>query len=521
MLNNPDFYPTPKALFDRLIGYSTRLDGKILEPSAGKGDMIEYIKARMGRRDYYDIDAIENDPDLVNTLRGAGYNVVWDDFLTYETFKEYDYIIMNPPFSADADHLSKALDIAENQLTDCQIYAIINKETLTNPYSNKRKELKRRLERWDAEIEYVSSAFAGSDSQRKTNVEVAIIRVHITQDFGGKTLYQSLVIHATNDGEALNETETALSTHLEASELSEKMNDIERLVVEYERACELIKEAFEAQMKKASFLSYISEVNKREGDVTGPFNYVDQSDYTGESLKAEIDRLRREYWALILDTDDFRKHLTSDGRERLQRQLSAANAMEINFANIKTLLMAMYSNKDDMLIESIVRMFERITTYHMNEYSTNIHYYNGWKTNDAYRINEKIIIPINRGGFESWDFGREWSSLRYTRLGDFVGDLIKAFQLIDPTVEDDFEFIGDNSYENNTLRFRMFLNGNIHIWFKRKDLLDKLNYIAGQYFAWIPSKGEQASDEGAREFAAELRAKEFGEIDGAELLAGE
>src|SRR5690625_7709476 len=88
MLNNPDFYPTPKALFDRLIGYSTRLDGKILEPSAGKGDMIEYIKARMGRRDYYDIDAIENDPDLVNTLRGAGYNVVWDDFLTYETFKE-------------------------------------------------------------------------------------------------------------------------------------------------------------------------------------------------------------------------------------------------------------------------------------------------------------------------------------------------------------------------------------------------------------------------------------------------
>ena len=60
--DNKDFYPTPKALFNRLLGDNIRwLGGKILEPSAGKGDMIRYIKERMGRRENYNIDAIEND----------------------------------------------------------------------------------------------------------------------------------------------------------------------------------------------------------------------------------------------------------------------------------------------------------------------------------------------------------------------------------------------------------------------------------------------------------------------------
>jgi len=91
--DNKDFYPTPKALFERLLNGKRFLDGRILEPSAGKGDMIRYIKERMGRRERYPIDAIENDPRLVNALMGEGYNVVWDDFLTYETYKEYDFIV--------------------------------------------------------------------------------------------------------------------------------------------------------------------------------------------------------------------------------------------------------------------------------------------------------------------------------------------------------------------------------------------------------------------------------------------
>src|SRR5699024_7600034 len=148
--DNKDFYPTPEPLFRQLMNGQRYLDGLILEPSAGKGDMIRYIRGMMGRREKYPIDAIEHDSRLVSSLMGDGISVVWDDFLTYETYKEYDYIVMNPPFSNGVDHVLKAIELAENQLSRCEIYAILNKETLNNAYTSKRQELLRKLDGYDA-----------------------------------------------------------------------------------------------------------------------------------------------------------------------------------------------------------------------------------------------------------------------------------------------------------------------------------------------------------------------------------
>src|SRR5690606_22562040 len=156
-------------------------------PSAGKGDLIGYIKGLMGRREAYRIDAIENDSRLSNILMSEGINVVWDDFLTYKTFKEYDYIIMNPPFSNGVDHVLKALELAENQLSYCEIYAILNKETINNAFSNKRQELLRKLDEYGAEIRYVKDSF--TQAERKTDVEVALITVKVQKRGAGKSIY--------------------------------------------------------------------------------------------------------------------------------------------------------------------------------------------------------------------------------------------------------------------------------------------------------------------------------------------
>lgn len=517
--DNKDFYPTPKALFERLLNGKRYLDGRILEPSAGKGDMIRYIKERMGRREAYPIDAIENDPHLVNALMGEGYSVVWDDFLTYETYKEYDYIVMNPPFSNVVDHVLKALELAENQLSHCEIYAILNKETLNNAYSDKRQALLRKLDEHDAKIEYVSEGFA--QAERKTDVEVALIHAKVKKEGAGRSLYDSIPFFTADREETQEALETSLSTNVKASELDAKMNDIERLVIEYETACELARDTFEAVSAKQSFFAYISEVNKREGVTTGPFTYVTPhgKEYRAEDLNEELDRLRRGYWSLILDTDDFRDLLTNEAIQKLNQQMSVANEMEINLTNIRTLLMALGANQRDILVESVVSIFEKITRYHMNEYSTNIHYYDGWKTNDAYRINKKIIIPIKHA-FDSWDFGTRVGSneVRYEYVcydvKDWIEDIVKALQLIDPEVSGEFEAISDKEFENDTLRFRMFLNGNIHVWFKDERLLAKLNYLCGSHFGWIPSEGEQKESAEAREWVA----KEFGDIGEVMLL---
>src|SRR5699024_4045323 len=166
---------------------------------------------------------------------------------------------------------------------------------------------------------------------------------------------------------------SALSTQVKSSNIAEKLGDIERLVAEYETACELARDTFEAVAAKKSFYSYISTVNKREGEVTSELYSIEPNGkiWRAEDLNEELDGLRRGYWALILDTREFRDLLTNEALQKLNRQMSVANDMEINMTNIRMLLMSLGQNQRDILIESVVSIFEKITRYHMNEYSTN------------------------------------------------------------------------------------------------------------------------------------------------------
>lgn len=97
-----EFYPTPPELIAEMLS-CTDQDGinTILEPSAGKGNIIKYPRQQEGRygRKTPDIDAIEISPEPRHILKGQEMRVVHDDFLTYEIFKRYDLVAMNPVFS--------------------------------------------------------------------------------------------------------------------------------------------------------------------------------------------------------------------------------------------------------------------------------------------------------------------------------------------------------------------------------------------------------------------------------------
>ena len=56
--DNKDFYPTPKALFNRLLGDNIRwLGGKILEPSAGEQERNEEAR-RWVAKEFGDIGEV-------------------------------------------------------------------------------------------------------------------------------------------------------------------------------------------------------------------------------------------------------------------------------------------------------------------------------------------------------------------------------------------------------------------------------------------------------------------------------
>jgi len=95
------FHPTPKDVIDLMLDEATIQPGaKILEPSAGKGDIAEAIRDRYPDAE---LEVVELNPDLREILQLKGFKVVGWDFMEHKG--EYDYIIMNPPFHDGLDRI--------------------------------------------------------------------------------------------------------------------------------------------------------------------------------------------------------------------------------------------------------------------------------------------------------------------------------------------------------------------------------------------------------------------------------
>src|SRR5665648_381830 len=80
-------------------------------------------------------------------------------------------MIRRPPRSTLSSS-SAASDVYKRQ-----VVCLLNAETLKNPYTNTRKDLVDKLERYNAEIKYIQDSFI--DAENKTNVEIALIKVTI------------------------------------------------------------------------------------------------------------------------------------------------------------------------------------------------------------------------------------------------------------------------------------------------------------------------------------------------------
>ena len=198
---NKNFYPTPEKLVKKMAEKAKkefkmyyRGGYKILEPSAGTGNIIEIFKEEFPNSniDCFELDdnirAIlkenikiwnERNKNRHSNVRYGDINIIGDDFMTNEYIGSYNLIIMNPPFDNGDKHLLKAIKMQERFGGD--IVCLLNAETIKNPYSNARQELIKLIEKYDGEIEYIQNAF--SDAERKTDVEVALITIRVKGNY--------------------------------------------------------------------------------------------------------------------------------------------------------------------------------------------------------------------------------------------------------------------------------------------------------------------------------------------------
>lgn len=106
----PNFFPTPRKIVDQMIEFAGIKDGmSILEPSAGKGDIIDGVREAMisGRAGACAFIAVEIVPALAQRLvsvDGLGRDrVKCMDFLELAPDPTFERVLMNPPFERGID----------------------------------------------------------------------------------------------------------------------------------------------------------------------------------------------------------------------------------------------------------------------------------------------------------------------------------------------------------------------------------------------------------------------------------
>lgn len=369
MLNN-EFYPTPKTLLEEIFtGMEWKDIHTVLEPSAGKGDIIQYLMEHANirtngyryRREL-DIDCIEKDANLQKILVGHGYRLVHDDFLTFRTFKEYDLIVMNPPFSNGDKHLLKALDM---QKDGGGIICILNAETIRNPYSLVRQELLRQLESFHADVSYFTGAF--EQAERKTSVEIAVIKVDIPKKKKESRIFSELKTAYYADVKQQEETGLCVNDFVKAT--------VKRYELEVQSGISLIREY---QAMAPHIMSSLKENPYAKPLIQLKVNGTD--DFT---INDYVKNVRNKYWTALFQDSRFTNGMTSNLLDEYRKKVDALADYDFSLYNIYTIQLEMSKNLTKRIEDCIIGLFDELSYQYSysNELDKNIHYYNGWKTN--------------------------------------------------------------------------------------------------------------------------------------------
>jgi hypothetical protein len=354
----------------------------------------------------------------------------------------------------------------------------LNSETIKNPYSNTKKDLLDKLEQYNANIEYRQDAFISAE--HKTNVEIALVYINIPKK------YNSIIIDNLRQEEQFGEEILNNNTVIEADFIkgivqcyNYEVKTGLKLIAEYKALQPLMLNSF-----KELYKNNILELS---------LHYKDDS-CTLEN--GYIKQVRMKYWNALFTSDQFMGLFTSNLRQEYYNKVNELKDYDFSLYNIYTIKIQINSEMVKALEQTILDLFENLSHKHhwQDETSKNIHYYNGWKTNKAYKINQKVIIPL--AGFRDMEYS--WGRYEPTNYSvlERLADIEKVFNYLDSGITEEVDMkeilkIAEKNLDTTKIQLKYFMvtfykKGTCHIEFTNLDLLHKFNLFGSQRKGWLP-----------------------------------
>jgi hypothetical protein len=438
---NKDFFPTPANVIELMMQGEVIENRVFLEPSAGKGNIVDYLIENGAKS----VISCENNEDLKKILQ-TKCKVIESDFLalTSEKISHIDTIVMNPPFSADENHILHAYSIAP---AGCKIIALCNYSTIENPYTTSRKQLKVIIDNFGS-VENLGDCF--SDAERKTGVNVGLIKL---QKAGSS--YKDEFNGFFMDDDPEQRQENGIMSY----------NVVRDLVNRYVQAVKIYGEML--------------TVKSRLSSITGNF-------FGGElGIKATLSyedykkELQKAGWMFILNKMNLTKYTTKGVKEDINKFVEQQTAIPFTMRNIYHMLDIVVQTAGQRMDKAILEVFDRITEHHHD----NRHNVKGWKTNGHYLVGKKFILPYQISPAKEYGYTSEtYHSLRSSYDGT-IPDFEKALCFVEGIQYDQITTVNSSInrntygewYESHFFKYKGYKNGNMHFEFKDSEVWARFN----------------------------------------------
>lgn len=513
------FYPTGKRTAARMFTKITTQVTHVCDPSAGRGHLLRYLKEAQEeqRRDWRyrahkgDLDmgevskldiahnaqysAIEIDAQHHPTLKEDEVQILGYDFLQIDSLASVSHVLMNPPFASGARHVLHAWDA----VYDAEVIAIVNAETIRNPFSKERQRLVDLIGQHGS-VEFFKDEFT-DEVERKTDVEIAL--VYLRKE---PTIHKALfgfVEELTKEGATVELGEGSVQA---CNALALPDNFVKNTVANYKLAVNAMRVAVQSEAIAARLATNLGlTLQEMQADGVGSDvrkSSKELSAETNKEFKSRYRSLKEKAWAQVIRSTLLTDKLSNQARRKLEAQVQSIYTLEFSEANIHGFLQGVVESMGDIYTEMICGLFDNI----LGRSDDNVVFYKAWKSNEKHK---QLGMRIRMSRFIIPCLGSSYSSRLTYEAEQFLADIDKVFGYLDGVTEPypglvaAFRQRPENGerYSTRYFDFRFYPKARtVHFYPKNKEVIERLNQFVGKLRRWIPAQWGDANTDFKKQY---------------------
>lgn len=445
-----EFYPTPLEVLQMM-----QLDCKdkiILEPHAGKGNIVDYCKTHGAR----EVLAIEINKDLQEIVKRKA-TLIGEDFFQCkpEHISHINAIYMNPPFSNANRHILHAWEIAPE---GCEIVSLCNWTLIEN---TRYPGSFNRIVNDYGVTQNLGDCF--TEAERKTGVEVGLVRLYkpvVSEEFEfeGFFMEDDEEEEQGNGIMAYNEVRALVNRYVGTMKVFDKMK---------------------------------SEMEALNGMIKGIGMYPITLEVSSEKMvttKEQFSKIiQKRSWQHIFQKLNMEKYVTSGVMKDINKFVETQEKVPFTMRNIYKMLEIIVGTREHTFNRALEEAIDNFTKHtHENRFGVE-----GWKTNAGYMLNKKFIVNDVIGGYMGFEI--KYDAYNVRRMDDLVKVLcnitgrdynsvgsLYRFNYDKQTHKQIFVLEPNQWYEYGFFDVKFFKKGTMHVKFKDLEDWYRLNHAYGK-----------------------------------------